>query len=83
MNLQTLLATEEELTMDMLKDYTRIYYSDIEFDIVPTDEISRTIGINERGTMVDILENSTNCYLWTISTHPNILVFKNHLILKL
>lgn len=71
------LAQEEEITMDMLKNYTRIYYSDIEFDIVPSDELSRTIGVNERGSMMDILENSTDCYLWTISTHPNTLRSRN------
>jgi len=71
------LAKEEELTVDMLKGYTRIYYNDVEFDIMGYDEIPRIIGVNERATMMDFIKSSTDCYLWTISTHPDILETHN------
>jgi len=74
------LAKEEELTLDMLKGYTRIYYSDVEFDIMASDEIPRIIGVNERETMMDFMKNSTDCYLWTISTHPDILETHNLIV---
>lgn len=71
------LAEKAELNMDMLKDYTRIYYNDLEYDIVPIDGLTRTIAVNERSTMMDILESSHDCYLWTISTHPDTLKIHN------
>ncbi len=67
------LAQKEEIYMDMLKGYTRIYYNDMESIIMHSDDSVRNIGVNERGTMMDILEKSPDCYLWTVSTHPDTL----------
>lgn len=71
------LSKEEILNIDMLKGYTRIYYNDVDFDIVAYDEIPRIIGVNERATMMDFIRNSEDCYIWTISTHPDIVETHN------
>lgn len=67
------LADVDELQPDMLKDYTRVYYTDVEVDIVPVRGIKRTISVNDRGTLMDILANCPDCYLWTAATHSYIL----------
>lgn len=71
------LADVEELHPDMLKDYTRVRYTDVEVDIVPVRGIKRTISVNDRGTLMDILANCPDCYLWTAATHSYVLQAHN------
>ncbi len=67
------LAKHSMITMEMLNQYTRVVYSDLEIDIIPIEENHRRIAVSDRGTMMDVLSSCQDSYLWTISTHPHIL----------
>lgn len=71
------LANHPQITMKMLEEYTRLTYSDMKSEIFPMEETDRQIAVSDRGTMMDVLSKCEDCYLWTISTHPDILKAHN------
>lgn len=70
------LAQRTDLSADDLSEYTRCIYCDFEEDIISNEDIDNFIALNERGSMLEVLSSCPDCYLWTISTHPDTL--KDH-----
>lgn len=67
------LADEDILSFDMLKGYTCARYAGKEYDAVPSGDSSRSITVTDRGAMMDVLSSCHDSYLWTVSTHPDIM----------
>lgn len=74
------LADLDELHPDMLKDYTRVCYADVEVDVVPIHGVRRIFSVNERGTLLDILSNCHDCYMWSVANHADVLQAHNLVI---
>lgn len=79
------LAGKEDLTIEDLKDYTKITHGDIE---LPHDKFTgkakrnqnrNVIYVYERGSQFDLLANVPGTYMW-VSPIPQNLLAKNHLI---
>lgn len=78
------LANKETITIDDLKEYTKITHGDIE---LPHDKRSsngtpsaqNTIYVYERGSQFDLLANVPTTYMW-VSPIPQQLLDKNNLV---
>lgn len=79
------LAEKSDLTMEDLKEYTKITHGDIE---TPHDRLSgkakknqsgNVIYVYERGSQFDLLANVPGTYMW-VSPIPQSLLDKNHLV---
>ena len=78
------LAEKEDITIDDLKDYTKITHGDIE---IPHGKYSKAkksnsrnvIYVYERGSQFDLLANVTSTYMW-VSPIPQSLLDKNQLV---
>ena len=79
------LAHKEEITIENLKNYTKITHGDIE---LPHDKyLGKTkknqnrnvIYVYERGSQFDLLANVPDTYMW-VSPIPEKVLERNHLI---
>lgn len=79
------LAKNEVITIDELKEYTKIAHGDLD---LPHDKYSgnakknankNTIYVYERGSQFDLLSNVPGTYMW-VSPIPEKVLKKNHLI---
>lgn len=79
------LAQKEDITIDDLKDYTKITHGDIELphDIysgkAKKNQNRNVIYIYERGSQFDLLSNVPNTYMW-VSPIPEKILKKNNLV---
>ena len=79
------LACKEEITMDDLKNYTKITHGDMELPHVKygdngNETFSRNvIYVYERGSQFDLLANVPTTYMW-VSPIPQKLLDKNKLV---
>ncbi len=78
------LAKQKILSREHLKNFTQLVYSDIQFQDgnFINKELEETLSqrklhVSERSTAMDVLRNCNDCYLWTTSTHPDILKMYN------
>lgn len=81
------LADKAIIEPQMLSDYTELIHGDFENSSFPYSKVkeecgvdvkcSKTIYIYDRGTLNDLLSNCHNTYLWTMSTHPDLLKIHN------
>lgn len=80
------LADKEEISIDDLKDYTKITHGDID---LPHDKYNKVrkhnsrnvIYVYERGSQFDLLANVPTTYMW-VSPIPQRLLDKNKLVQK-
>lgn len=81
------LATKEEITLEDLRQYTKITHGDVE---LPHDKQARKIRkgavdnviyVYERGSQFDLLANVPSTYMW-VSPIPQSILDKNNLIQK-
>ena len=80
------LADKEEITIDDLKEYTKIAHGDMD---IPQDKYNKTkknnsrnvIYVYERGSQFDLLANVPTTYMW-VSPIPQSLLDKNQLVQK-
>lgn len=78
------LADKEEITIDDLKEYTKITHGDID---LPHDKYTKArktnsrnvIYVYERGSQFDLLANVPSTYMW-VSPIPQSLLDKNQLV---
>lgn len=79
------LANKQDITIDELKNYTKITHGDIE---LPHDKFAEKnkknqnrniIYVYERGSQFDLLSNVPDTYMW-VSPIPKKILEKNHLI---
>lgn len=79
------LAQKEVITIDNLKEYTKITHGDIDmphdkYSGKPTKNQNRNvIYVYERGSQFDLLSNVPDTYMW-VSPIPEKILKKNHLI---
>lgn len=81
------LANKEQITLEDLREYTKITHGDIE---LPHDKITykskkkqndNVIYVYERGSQFDLLTNVPTTYMW-VSPIPQGILQKNHLVQK-
>lgn len=81
------LADKQDITIDDLKDYTKITHGDI---IIPHDknldnskknQSRNVIYVYERGSQFDLLSNVPSTYMW-VSPIPQKILEKNNLVQK-
>lgn len=81
------LAQKEEITIEDLKEYTKITHGDID---LPHDKYSKAkrsasrnvIYVYERGSQFDLLANVPSTYMW-VSPIPQSLLEKNQLVQRI
>lgn len=79
------LANKRDITIDELKDYTKITHGDIELPHDKYAEKSKKnqnrniIYVYERGSQFDLLSNVPDTYMW-VSPIPKKILKKNHLV---
>lgn len=80
------LAEKKEISIDDLKDYTKITHGDIDIPHDKYNKIKRNnsgnvIYVYERGSQFDLLANVPTTYMW-VSPIPQNLLDKNELVQK-
>lgn len=79
------LAEQPEITIDDLKNYTKITHGDIELphdkknDKKKVNNPNNVIDVYERGSQFDLLANVPTTYMW-VSPIPKSLLDKNNLV---
>lgn len=78
------LAGLESITPKMLEPYPEVLHGDYETPMYPFSdtrfhnyfnhpEQKRLILVTDRGTLMDMLSHVEGCYMWTSSTHPDLM----------
>ena len=78
------LANEPIITAKMLEPYPEVLHGDYETPMYPFSDTrfhnyfnhpghKRLIQVTDRGTLMDMLTHVHGCYMWTSSTHPDLM----------
>lgn len=77
------LAKEECVTSEMLAPYTEVIHGDFEIPMFPYSDmkkkafgggaVNKTIFVYDRGTLMEMINNVKGSYMWTSTTHPNLV----------
>lgn len=78
------LAAEPVITVKMLEPFPEVLHGDYETPMYPFSdtrfhnyfnhpEHKRLIQVSDRGTLMDMLSHVDGCYMWTSSTHPDLI----------
>ena len=78
------LADRDIITSKMLEPYPEVLHGDYETPMYPFSDIrfhnyfnhaeqKYLIQVTDRGTLMDMLSHVEGCYMWTSSTHPDLM----------